>query len=99
VKDYMEIATVLTTSMVLSHEDYEEISKIPASFNYKRASKLLHAMYKAIEADKSSVHKIRSVLKEEDMEELVVKWEEYGKCSINYNKMINHNNFFLLTQN
>jgi len=27
------------------------------------------------------------------MEEMVVKWEEYGKCSLNYNKMINHHNF------
>jgi len=97
VKDYMKVALVLKSMQLLSIRDYEEIS-MPVSHKYKQASHkqtfliykrtstLAHAMYKMIEADPSSAYKIRNVLTNEgDMHDLVVGWEERGKCLINCN--------------
>ena len=78
--DALKLALVLKSMQLMTSSEYEEVSAISASENLKRATQLVHTMYKMIKISSYHAYVIRSVLSRVgEMYPLIQRWDNRGK--------------------
>ena len=78
----MKVALILKTMQLMTPLEYDEVSKIPPHESYKKATQLVHTLYKMIERDRVNSYGVKSILiRVAHMHGLVQRWDDAGKHS------------------